>query len=139
VFSGYIGDMYHNKTLALIGYSASFFYKIFLILSAWLFGVLIARINDRTEGYPHRAAGALVAQSTTAKSSAGRLGLHKMLDMAGSSFGVGFCLFFITAISGSIKRICFHHPIIPATGILIIWPSGKTKAVKRPERVSWRE
>jgi hypothetical protein len=43
VFSGYIGDVYHNKKrLAFAGYSASVVYKLILLLAASWPGVLVA-------------------------------------------------------------------------------------------------
>ncbi len=42
VFSGYIGDVYHNKKrLAFTGYSVAVFYKIFLLLAASWPGILV--------------------------------------------------------------------------------------------------
>ncbi len=42
VFSGYIGDAYHNKKLlAFTGYSAAVFYKILLLLAASWLGILV--------------------------------------------------------------------------------------------------
>jgi hypothetical protein len=74
VFSGYIGDVYHNKKrLAFAGYSASVLYKIFLLLAASWPGVLVARVIDRTgKGIRTAPRDALVAQSSDVKNSAGR-------------------------------------------------------------------
>lgn len=121
VFSGYIGDVYHNKKrLAFAGYSASVFYKIFLILSTSWFGVLVARVIDRTgKGIRTAPRDALVAQSSDGKNLGWSFGLHKMLDMAGSSLGVVFAYIFVATNFGFHKAFLFS--IIPAViGILII-------------------
>lgn len=121
VFSGYIGDVYHNKKrLAFVGYSASIFYKIFLILATSWFGVLVARVMDRTgKGIRTAPRDALVAQSSDGKKLGGAFGLHKMLDMAGSSMGALLAYIFVAINIGFYKAFLFS--IIPAViGILII-------------------
>ncbi len=121
VFSGYIGDVRHNKKrLIFAGYSASVFYKILLIFSTSWFGVLVARIIDRTgKGVRTAPRDALVAQSSDVKKLGGSFGLHKMFDMAGSSLGVIFAYIFVADNFGFHKTFLFS--IIPAViGILII-------------------
>ena len=121
VFSGYIGDVYHHKKrLTFIGYSASVLYKVFLLLAASWPGVLVARVIDRTgKGIRTAPRDALVAQSSDGKKLGRSFGLHKMLDMAGSSLGALIAYLFITS------SVSFHQAfllsIIPAViGILII-------------------
>lgn len=121
VFSGYIGDMYHNKKqLAFIGYSASLLYKVFLLLAASWPGVLLARVIDRTgKGIRTAPRDALVAQSCDCKNLGGSFGLHKMLDMAGSSCGALLAYLFVATSFGFHKAFLFS--MIPAAvGILII-------------------
>ena len=121
VFSGYIGDRYHNKKrLAFAGYSASVIYKVFLLLSASWLGVLAARVIDRTgKGIRTAPRDALVAQSSEQKKLGGSFGLHKMLDMAGSSLGALFAFIFVATGFGFHKA--FLYSIIPAViGIAII-------------------
>lgn len=121
VFSGYIGDVYHNKkNLAFAGYSASVVYKIFLLLASTWTGILIARIIDRTgKGIRTAPRDALVAQSSSGHNLGGSFGLHKMMDMAGSALGVMFAYYFVATNYGFHKAFLFS--IIPAImGILII-------------------
>ncbi|AEF16950.1 major facilitator superfamily MFS_1 [Thermoanaerobacterium xylanolyticum LX-11] len=121
VFSGYIGDKYKNKkVLTFIGYSASAIYKILLLLAGSWIGVLIARILDRTgKGIRTAPRDALIAQSSEKDKLGGSYGLHKMLDMAGSSLGA-FIAFIIVTI-GLNYRFAFIWSIIPAIlGIMII-------------------
>lgn len=121
VFSGYIGDVYHNKKrLTLIGYSASVVYKVFLLLAGSWAGVLVARIIDRTgKGIRTAPRDALVAQSSEKKKLGGSFGLHKMLDMAGSSAGAFFAFLFIAV--GLKYKTAFLWSVIPGIiGILII-------------------
>jgi MFS family permease len=133
VFSGYIGDVYHNKKrLAFAGYSASVFYKIFLILSTSWFGVLVARVIDRIgKGIRTAPRDALVAQSSDGKKLGWSFGLHKMLDMAGSSLGVVFAYIFVVTNFGFHKAFLFS--IIPAViGILIILAVREDKSCEMP-------
>ena len=121
VFSGYIGDVHQNKKrLTFIGYSASVVYKLMLFLSASWLGVLAARIIDRTgKGIRTAPRDALVAQSSEKKKLGGSFGLHKMLDMAGSSLGALLAFIFVSTNIGYHKA--FLYSIIPAViGILII-------------------
>ncbi|OCZ50083.1 MFS transporter permease [Dehalobacter sp. TeCB1] len=132
VFSGYIGDVYHNKKkLAFTGYSASVIYKVFLLLSASWIGVLAARVVDRTgKGIRTAPRDALVAQSSEQKKLGGSFGLHKMLDMAGSSLGALLAFIFFATGFGFQKAFLFS--IIPAViGILII-PSIREKKGAKP-------
>lgn len=133
VFSGYIGDVYHNKKrLAFAGYSASVFYKIFLLLAVSWPGVLVARVIDRTgKGIRTAPRDALVAQSSDGKKLGGSFGLHKMLDMAGSSLGVIFAYIFVATNFGFHKAFLFS--IIPAViGILIISAVREDKSCEAP-------
>jgi MFS family permease len=122
VFSGYVGDVYHNKKhLAFIGYAASVVYKIFLFFAASWPGVLIARVIDRTgKGIRTAPRDALVAQSSDGKKLGGSFGLHKMLDMAGSSLGALLAYVFVATNFGF--HPAFLLSMIPALiGILIIF------------------
>lgn len=121
VFSGYIGDVYHyKKTLAFVGYSTAAIYKIFLLLSSSWFGILVARMIDRTgKGIRTAPRDALVAQSSDRKKLGGSFGFHKMMDMAGSALGVIFAYLFVATDFGFHKA--FLYSIIPAIiGTLII-------------------
>jgi len=138
VFSGYIGDVYHNKKrLAFVGYSASVLYKIFLLLAASWPGVLVARVIDRTgKGIRTAPRDALVAQSSDKKKLGGSFGLHKMLDMAGSSLGALLAFVFVATNFGF--RRAFLFSIIPAViGILIIFAVREDKSsVPTSEKLS---
>jgi len=121
VFSGYIGDVYHNKkNLAFVGYSASVIYKVLLLLSTSWVGVLAARAVDRTgKGIRTAPRDALVVQSSERKKLGGSFGIHKMLDMAGSSIGALFAFVFVAKGFGF--HNAFLYSIIPAViGIMII-------------------
>ncbi|MEM1486272.1 MFS transporter [Oscillospiraceae bacterium PP1C4] len=129
VFSGYIGDVYHNKKhLAFAGYSTSIFYKILLLLASSWPGVLVARVIDRTgKGIRTAPRDALVAQSSDGKKLGGSFGLHKMLDMAGSSLGALLAYIFVATNFGFHQAFLFS--IIPAViGILIIFAVREDKS-----------
>jgi MFS family permease len=133
VFSGYIGDKYHNKKrLAFAGYAASVVYKLILIVSASWFGVLAARIVDRTgKGVRTAPRDALVAQSSGGKKLGGSFGLHKALDMAGSALGVVLAYVFIATDFGFDKAFMFS--VIPAlVGIAVILAVREEKGGDRP-------
>ena len=121
LFSGYIGDVYQSKKkLAITGYSASILYKVMLLLVTSWPGVLIARIIDRTgKGIRTAPRDALVAQSSNGRNLGGTFGLHKMMDMAGSSLGVLLAYFFVTTHYGFQRA--FLYSIVPAViGVLIL-------------------
>lgn len=133
VFSGYIGDVYHNKKrLAFAGYSSSVIYKLLLLLASSWPGVLIARVIDRTgKGIRTAPRDALVAQSSDKKKLGGSFGLHKMLDMAGSSLGALAAYLFVATNIGFHKAFLFS--IIPAViGILIIFAVREDKSSETP-------
>lgn len=140
VFSGYIGDKYkHKKVLTFIGYAASAIYKILLLLAGSWIGVLIARIIDRTgKGIRTAPRDALIAQSSEKDKLGGSYGLHKMLDMAGSSVGA-FIAFIIVTI-GLKYKVAFMWSIIPAIlGIIIIPFIKEDKSKKqKSEKLSFK-
>lgn len=138
VFSGYIGDVYHNKkNLAFVGYSASVVYKIFLILASSWTGVLAARVIDRTgKGIRTAPRDALVAQSSDKNNLGGSFGLHKMLDMAGSALGVIFAYFFVATNYGFHEAFLFS--IIPAIMGIIIISAVKEDKNKKANRQKLR-
>ena len=141
VFSGYIGDVYHNKKrLAFAGYSASIVYKLLLLVSTSWFGVLAARVIDRIgKGIRTAPRDALVAQSSAEGKLGASFGLHKMLDMAGSALGVGLAYFFVTAIDPGFHK-AFLFSIIPAViGILIILAVRENKQSDEPrQKLQWK-
>lgn len=133
VFSGYAGDVYHKKKrLAFAGYSASVIYKIVLLLATSWPGVLVARVIDRTgKGIRTAPRDALVAQSSDREKLGGSFGLHKMLDMAGSSLGVMLAYLFVSTNFGFHKAFVFS--IVPAVfGILIILAVREDKSCEAP-------
>ncbi len=133
VFSGYIGDLYHNKKrLAFVGYTASIVYKLILLIAVSWPGVLVARVIDRTgKGIRTAPRDALVAQSSDKKKLGGSFGLHKMLDMAGSSLGALLAYIFIAVNLG--YHQAFLLAIIPAVaGILIIFAVRENRCEDKP-------
>ncbi len=133
VFSGYIGDIYQNKKkLTFVGYSAAILYKIILLLStSWLW-VLGARAIDRIgKGIRTAPRDALVAQSCGSNNLGGAFGLHKMLDMLGSSLGVVLAFAFVA--TGYAFDKAFLYSIIPAIiGVMII-PFIKENKCSKPK------
>ncbi len=140
VFSGYIGDVYQNKKkLTFVGYSASVVYKMLLLIASSWVGVLFARVIDRIgKGIRTAPRDALVAQSCDASNLGGSFGLHKMLDMLGSSLGALLAYVFLATSLGYEKA--FLYSVIPAViGILIITQVRENKCeVKKPEKFSFK-
>lgn len=133
VLSGYIGDVRHNKKkLVFAGYSAAILYKALLLISTSWVGVLAARVADRTgKGIRTAPRDALVAQSCGGKNMGGAFGLHKMLDMAGSTLGALFAFIFIVAGFGF--KSAFAWSLIPAgIGLLIIFAVREEKCAETP-------
>lgn len=132
VFSGYIGDVRQNKKrLVFIGYSSAVIYKLFLLVSTSWVGVLIARVIDRTgKGIRTAPRDALVAQSSEGKKLGGSFGLHKMLDMAGSSLGALFAFLFVA--NGFGYKNAFLYSILPAVIGICVITFVKEKKDERP-------
>ena len=126
VFSGYLTDKYQKKKLiAFSGYAGSLFYKLALLLSGSWWGILVARVIDRTgKGIRTAPRDVLVSESAGAGSMGGAnslgaaFGLHKALDMAGSALGILFTWFLLRQESGepgeSNYQFLFILSVIPA-------------------------
>lgn len=134
VASGYIGDRYQNKKrLAFLGYSASVLYKFVLLIAGSWGGVLAARVIDRTgKGIRTAPRDALVAQSSEKGKLGGSYGLHKMLDMAGSSLGALFAFLFIAF--GMKYRSAFLWSVIPGVVAVTIIPLIREEKGAAPNR-----
>lgn len=132
VFSGHIGDVYRNKKrLAFAGYAASVIYKIVLLLATSWPGVLAARVIDRMgKGIRTAPRDALVAESCAENNLGGSFGLHKMLDMLGSSLGV--VLAFVFVATGFSFSKAFLFAIIPAAIGLAIIPAIREDKTQSP-------
>jgi len=89
VFSGYLTDRLRRpKLIAFSGYAGSLFYKLALLLSGSWWGILIARVIDRTgKGIRTAPRDVLVSESAGEGNMGRAFGLHKALDMAGASLG----------------------------------------------------
>lgn len=116
LFSGLLADKYNNKKqLAFIGYMASFFNKIIIILSTSWAGVLAARIVDRFgKGIRTAPRDALVAESAENGGLGKAYGLHKAFDMMGASIGILLAFFLMAAADENSFRKIFVVSMIPA-------------------------
>lgn len=137
--SGVIADKYDNKKqLAFIGYTASFFNKILILLSASWGGVLLARIVDRFgKGIRTAPRDALVAESAESGGLGKAYGLHKAFDMMGASIGI--LLAFLLMASSDIAS--FHNifliSMIPALlgpfCVLFVRGGKKQRTPEKPD------
>jgi len=97
VFSGYLTDRFQKKKLiAFSGYAGSLFYKLALLLSGSWWGILAARVIDRTgKGIRTAPRDVLVSESAGEGGMGRAFGLHKALDMLGSALGILFTWFLL--------------------------------------------
>lgn len=142
LFSGMIADKYNNKKqLAFIGYLASFFNKVIILVSASWGGVLAARIVDRFgKGIRTAPRDALVAES--AGGNFGRAyGLHKAFDMMGASVGILLAFFLMASSGESSFRNIFIISMFPALiGPLCVFfvKGGKRAAAPKKLDFKWK-
>lgn len=117
VCSGYITDKYKKKrATAFIGYSAGVVYKIALIFSASWWGVLGARIIDRSgKGIRTAPRDVMVSESAGREHLGRAFGIHKTLDMAGASIGI-FTAYMLMSRSNGVfdYKQLFMISIVPA-------------------------
>ena len=124
VFSGYLTDRFQKKKLiAFSGYAGSLFYKLALLLSGSWWGILIARVIDRTgKGIRTAPRDVLVSESAKEGDMGKAFGLHKALDMCGASLG-GLITWFIMRHGNPIHgesvgdfnyKLLFMISVIPA-------------------------
>jgi len=138
VFSGYLTDRFRRpKLIAFSGYAGSLFYKLALLLSGSWWGILIARVIDRTgKGIRTAPRDVLVSESAGEGSMGRAFGLHKALDMAGASLG-GLITWFL--LRGNQEgefnyRSLFMISVIPAVMGLCMFLFVKQGASPAPRK-----
>jgi len=118
VFSGYLTDRFQKKKLiAFTGYAGSLFYKLALLLSGSWWGILIARVIDRTgKGIRTAPRDVLVSESAQAGNMGRAFGLHKAMDLAGTALGILFTWYLLrgNAVDGFDYQFLFLISVIPA-------------------------
>jgi len=132
VFSGYLTDRFRKaKLIAFSGYAGSLFYKLALLLSRSWWGILIARVIDRTgKGIRTAPRDVLVSESAgkgdmgsvnslgaSANSLGAAFGLHKALDMLGAALGVLITWFLLRGSQGQADfnyQFLFIISVVPA-------------------------
>ncbi|MCL2300912.1 MAG: MFS transporter [Firmicutes bacterium] len=136
VFSGYLTDRFQKKKLiAFSGYAGSLFYKLALLLSRSWWGILIARVIDRT-GKGIRTAPRDVLVSESAGGSLGKaFGLHKALDMCGAALGVLITWFLLRGGQDDFNyRFLFMISVIPAVLGLCMFLFVKQEPSPAPDK-----
>src|SRR5665647_724515 len=124
VFSGYMTDKFiSKKPVAFIGYAGGLAYKLALIFATSWAGILFARIIDRIgKGIRTAPRDILVAESADSAHMGKSFGIHKALDMAGSTLGILFAYLLLVNVAGPFdyKKV-FALSAIPAVlGLLIL-------------------
>lgn len=118
VFSGYLSDRFQKKKLlAFAGYSTGLIYKIALILATSWFGILAARIIDRSgKGIRTSPRDVMVSESAEEGKLGQAFGIHKAMDMAGSALGILLAFFIIRNTQGSSSyKSLFLWSMLPAS------------------------
>ncbi len=126
LLSGIVSDKFghYKKQLAFVGYLASFFNKLLILMSTAWGGVLFARMVDRFgKGIRVAPRDALVAESSSKSKLGQSYGLHKAMDMLGSAVGVLIAYFLMhTATLGSYRTIIMWSMIPAFVGpLFMIW------------------
>lgn len=133
VFSGYITDKYkRKKTIAFTGYATGLIYKVALIMAGSWMGILGARVIDRIGKGIRTAPRDVMVSESAEKGQVGKaFGIHKALDMAGSTIGILIAYILMINSKGSFdyKQI-FLISIIPAIMSLIVFVKIKEKKEK---------
>lgn len=126
VFSGNFSDKYSKKKLlAFSGYATGLIYKVMLLLATSWNGILAARIVDRIGKGIRTAPRDVMINESAEKNHIGKaFGIHKMLDMAGSSIGIALAYLILnhTAVitTGSYKHV-FAWSIVPVIFALLMF------------------
>lgn len=135
VWSGYISDKYQNKKkIALLGYSTGIVYKLALLFSGTWFGILIARIIDRIgKGIRTAPRDVLVSENSEANKLGKSFGIHKALDMLGSSIGILIAFLILKFLGDSIEsyKMIFIVSLIPIVIALTFFFFIKEKKEER--------
>jgi len=132
-FSGHIADKYNQKKpLVFTGYALGIVYKAGLIFSTSWLGVLFSRMVDRTgKGLRVAPRDVMVSESVSKERLGNAYGIHKMLDMVGSSLGILIAYFLVKTLNGSAQftKIFFWSMIPGVIGLAIfaIFVKDKTK------------
>lgn len=123
VFSGYISDRFQKKkAIAFTGYATGVIYKLALIFASSWVGILTARVIDRFgKGIRTAPRDVMVAESADKSSMGKSFGVHKMLDMAGSAFGILLAYIFVTTMGESSYKTIFMVSIIPVVIALFMF------------------
>lgn len=139
VFSGYVTDRYRRKKpLAFAGYAAGLVYKAALLLAGSWGGVLAARVVDRVgKGVRTAPRDVLVSESAAPGKLGHSFGLHKTLDMAGSTLGILAAFLLMRSAAGDIDyRRLFLLSCIPAAASLVMFAfireTGRRVAAAKP-------
>lgn len=141
VFSGYVTDKYKcKKPVAFIGYATGFIYKLALLFATSWAGILTARVIDRLgKGIRTAPRDVLVSESANKNEMGKSFGIHKAMDMAGSSIGI-FLAYFLLKNLGNHQtdyKMIFAVSVIPTILALLMFMFVKEK--KEPRNPKIRE
>lgn len=137
-FSGHIADKYNQKKpLVFTGYALGVVYKAGLIFSSSWLGVLVSRMIDRAgKGLRVAPRDVMVSESVPRERLGYAYGIHKMLDMVGSSLGILISYFLVKTFNGSAQfaKVFFWSMIPAVAGLVIFLVFVKDKTKGKPVR-----
>jgi MFS family permease len=135
VLSGHLTDRYrHKKLVAFTGYSTGLLYKLGLLAATSWTGVLAARVTDRIgKGLRTAPRDVLVFESADPEKIGKAYGMHKMLDMSGTSLGVLIAFLLLHRSEGDYNfRQIFLLSMVPTVIALLIFSGVREKKLPRP-------
>jgi MFS family permease len=139
VFSGYVSDrLGRRKALAIAGYAASTFGKMFLVVATAWPTVLAGRLVDRFgKGVRTAPRDALIADSVDPARLGRAYGLHRAMDTLGASLGVIAAIVLVRSAAGNFRTIFLWSLIPAALGVatLFLARDVRTRRIGMPAPV----
>ncbi len=123
VFSGYISDrLGRRKPLAIAGYAASTFGKVFLVVAQAWPTVLAGRFVDRFgKGVRTAPRDALIADSADPVRRGRAYGLHRAMDSLGATLGVIAAIVLLRSGAANVRAIFLWSLIPAALGVAVLF------------------
>lgn len=122
VFSGHISDRTgRRKPLAIGGYAASTFGKVFLFFAGAWPVVLVARVIDRLgKGVRTAPRDAMIADTILSGQRGRAFGLHRLLDSTGAVVGALLSFWFLTRYRGDFRPVFLWSLVPAAVGVVAL-------------------
>ncbi len=144
-YSGYVSDkIQRRKPLAIVGYGAATFARLFLYFSISWGWVLAGRMVDRFgKGVRTAPRDALIAEASPEGRLGHSFGLHRAMDTLGAVLGIAIAYYLFTTTHGGYTRIFLLSMIPGILGVLLLFclkdRKAKTGATKVHPMAGWRK